>query len=222
MAKFLFLLVFGLGAFVLHVNTLQHGAIPEFLHSNYEHNRGVRRPQIITRERELDYSDEPKVSSHLHRHRRDTVPIGKINEDPGPDIKPRVSILSFLFHITLILIKAIKKRLCRAGDWTGLSHKGILSLWLHPPPKWDVCANDLLLKAKNMMIRLGLFHVLFLCGLFLFSACESERTVGIWLCFRMFIQRVNSWKEHCFVEDFILIYGKGMVCGFVKELTLWG
>lgn len=87
MAKSLFLLVFGLG--VLHVNTLQFGAIPEFLHSNYEHNHGVRRPQIITRQREI--YDEPKITSHIHRHRRDTVPIGKINEDFRPDIKPKVS-----------------------------------------------------------------------------------------------------------------------------------
>lgn len=92
MAKFLFLLLFGLGAIVLHVNTIRIGAVPEILHANYEHNHGVRRPQIISREREI--YDEPQVTSNLHRrHRRDTVPIQKSDENtpPAPDIKPKVS-----------------------------------------------------------------------------------------------------------------------------------
>lgn len=90
MAKILFLLVFGLGALVLHVNTLRVGALPEILHANYEHH-GIRRPQIISRERDENNFDEPKVaSSHLHRLRRDTTTT--TNVDPNkPDIKPKVS-----------------------------------------------------------------------------------------------------------------------------------
>lgn len=100
MAKLLFLLVFG--ALVLHVNSLQFGAMPEFLHSNYEHNHNVRRPQIISREREVYDEREPRVTSHLHRNRRDTVPIGQIDEDSSrPDIKPKVS---RLLHAYIFII----------------------------------------------------------------------------------------------------------------------
>lgn len=211
MAKFLFLLVFGLGALVLHVNTLRYGAMPEFLHSSYEHNHGVRRPQIITRERE-NYDDEPKVTSPLHRHRRDTV-TGK--EDSGPDIKPRVSssfcsfpecyqLASFLF-VPLILIKAIEMRAPGLAD--RLSHKGILSLsefWFYN------ASNDLLLCDDKSAVPCSI------CMRVVIVFCLRKEQSELITCFRTFMKHFALvWKGE--MECSIRRVDMGVVDGFVKH-----